>query len=515
MNERSYKFLFVIALVLCLTLAGALAYVMRVRTGAVPEEANIVVAKGPDATAQPSPMSLPAMGSSAAPLTPVQLSPQRLQAIGVTTAVAQMQAVSNRLQAPGNVEVNERRLAYVQTRFPGWIRKVLVNGSYQYVRRGQPMFTIYSPDLVSTLQEYILAKQNREIFNKDMHGTGSKESDWLLQAAADRLRQFNVPANEIARLEQTGTAEHDITIESPASGYVTELNALPNQYAQAEMKLYTIADLSSIWVYANVYQTDVGQLKPGTPATVTVDAYPARTFRGRIDQVLPQVDPVTRTVRVRFVFDNPGLALKPGMFVSVSIDVPLGRQLVIPASGILQTGTREIAFVDHGGGYLEPREVQTGPRLDDHVIVLKGLKAGDRIISSANFLVDSESQLQAAIGSFVPPPPEAGAAAAMNPPAQRAFIDFSTAPSPPRKGSNTLRVKLSSAEGKPITAAQVTVTFYMPAMAAMGMAAINKSATLADKGEGTYEGELDLSSGGSYQVTITAVQDGKTIASKQ
>ena len=325
-----------------------------------------------------------------------------------------MRTVSNQLQVPGNVDVNERRLAYVQTRFPGWIQKVLVNASYQYVHRGQPMFTIYSPDLVSTEQEYILAKQNQQTFAKDMHGTGARESDWLLQAAADRLRQFNVPASEIARLQQTGTVEHDITIESPASGFVTEFNALPNQYAQAEMKLYTIADLSSVWVYANVYQTDVGQLKPGTPATVTVDAYPGRNFRGRIDQILPQVDPATRTARVRFVFDNPGLLLKPGMFVNVSIGVPLGRQLVIPASGVLQTGTREIAFIDHGGGYLEPREIQTGPRLDDHVIVLKGLKAGDRIVSSANFLVDSEAQLQAAIGSFAPPPPGAGAAASMN-----------------------------------------------------------------------------------------------------
>jgi Cu(I)/Ag(I) efflux system membrane fusion protein/cobalt-zinc-cadmium efflux system membrane fusion protein len=515
-SQQIYKYAFVVALLVSLALAGALGYVLQARgeTGDR-DETDIVAAKGPDALGQASPATAAATNPPTPQLTPVQLSPQRLQAIGVTMAIAQMQTVSNQLQAPGNVDVNERGLAYVQTRFPGWIRKVLVNASYQYVRRGQPMFTIYSPDLVSTEQEYILAKQNQETFNKDMHGTGAKESDWLLQAAADRLRQFNVPAGEIARLEQTGTVEHDITIESPASGYVTEFNALPNQYAQAEMKLYTIADLSSVWVYANVYQTDVGQLKPGTPATVTVDAYPARNFRGRIDQILPQVDPATRTVRVRFVLANPGLALKPGMFVNVSIDVPLGRQLVIPASGVLQTGTREIAFVDHGGGYLEPREIQTGPRLDEHVIVLKGLKAGDRIVNSANFLVDSESQLQTAMGSFAPPPPGAGAAASMNPPAERVSIDFSTEPSPPRKGSNTLRVKLSSAEGKPITAAQVKVTFSMPAMPAMGMAAINKIATLVGKGDGRYEGALELPSGGSYQVTITAVQDGKTIASKQ
>jgi Cu(I)/Ag(I) efflux system membrane fusion protein/cobalt-zinc-cadmium efflux system membrane fusion protein len=514
MKEPLYKYAFVIAVMMCLALAGALGWVLQGRDVSTPEETEVVAAKKPDTPGQAVPATAPAV-NPAAQLTPVQLSPQRLQAIGVTTAVAEMQTVSNQLQVPGNVDVNERKLAYVQTRFPGWIQKVLVNASYQYVRRGQPMFTIYSPDLVSTEQEYILAKQNQQSFAQDVPGSGARESGWLLQAAADRLRQFNVPASEIARLEQTGKVEHDITIESPASGYVTQFNALPNQYAQAEMKLYTIADLSSVWVYANVYQTDVGQLKPGTPATVTVDAYPGRNFRGRIDQILPQVDPATRTVRVRLVFDNPGLLLKPGMFVNVNIAVPLGRQLVAPASAVLQTGSREIAFLDHGGGYLEPREIQTGPRLDDHVIVLHGLHAGDRIVSSANFLVDSEAQLQAVIGSFAPPPPGAGAAAAMNAPDEQAALDFRTEPSPPRKGNNTLRVKLTSVEGKPITAAQVTVTFYRPAMPAMGMVAIKKVATLSGKGDGIYEGSLELPSGGTYQVTVAAVNDGKTIGSKQ
>ena len=205
----------------------------------------------------------------------MQLSPQRLQAIGVTTAVVEERVVSNELRVPGNVEVNERQLAYVQTRFPGWIQKVFANASYQYVRKGQPLFTIYSQELVSTEQEYLLAKQNQQTFATDGHGTAAAKSEtgyW--SAAADRLRQFGVPASELARLERSGTAQHDITIESPASGYITEFNALPNQYAQAETKLYTIADLSSVWVYANVYQNDVGQLRPGTPATVTVDAYP-------------------------------------------------------------------------------------------------------------------------------------------------------------------------------------------------------------------------------------------------
>jgi Cu(I)/Ag(I) efflux system membrane fusion protein/cobalt-zinc-cadmium efflux system membrane fusion protein len=218
---------------------------------------------------------------------------------------------------------------------------------------------------------------------------------------------------------------------------------------------------------------------------------------------------------VRFVFSNPGLALKPGMFVNVSISVQLGRQLVIPASGALQSGTRVIAFLDHGNGYLEPREIEIGPRLDDHVVVLKGLKAGDKIVSSANFLVDSEAQLQAAIGSFTPPPPGAGEAASANGHAEEVSAEFTTAPSPPQRGNNTLRVKLTGTDKKPVSGAEVTVTFYMPAMPAMGMAAVKKTATLSDRGNGMYEGVLDLPIGGSYQVTITATRNGQTVAGKE
>ena len=513
--KNRYKQAFVLAVIACMAMAGALAYVLSKNDHRSPIESSIVAAKGPKISEAPSVNSNARAVETEPQLSPVHLSPQRLQAIGVTTATAEMRTITNDLRVPGNVDVNERQIAYVQTRFPGWIQKVFANATYQYVRKGQPLFTIYSQELVSTEQEYLLAKQNQQTFATDSHGTAAKERDWLLQAAAGRLRQFGVPASEIARLEKTGSEQHDVTIESPVSGYITDFNALPNQYTQAETKLYTIADLSTIWVNANVYQTDVGQLKPGTPATITVDAYPGRTFLGRIDQILPQVDPTTRTVKVRFVFSNPGIILKPGMFVNVSINVPLGRQLIIPSSAALQAGAREVAFIDHGGGYLEPREIELGPRLDDHIVVTKGLRAGDQVVSSANFLVDSEAQLQAAVGSFVPPPPGAGQAASMNMSTQEVMIDLSTTPSPPHKGSNSVRVKLAGADGKPISGAQVKVTFYVPAMPAMGMAAVNKMATLSDKGNGTYEGTVELPSGGSYQLTITAQRNDKMIASKQ
>jgi len=186
---------------------------------------------------------------------------------------------------------------------------------------------------------------------------------------------------------------------------------------------------------------------------------------------------------------------------------------VIPASGVLQSGTRQVVFVNRGDGYLEPRDVELGARNADDFIVLKGLKEGEEIVTSANFLIDSESQLQAALGSFVPPPPGAGSASATNAP--QANVELTTEPSPPRRGSNTIRVKLAERGGAPLPGAEVSVMFFMPAMPAMGMAAMRTPVILADKGNGVYEGTAQLDSGGTWQVTIVAKKNGQTVATKQ
>jgi Cu(I)/Ag(I) efflux system membrane fusion protein/cobalt-zinc-cadmium efflux system membrane fusion protein len=306
-----------------------------------------------------------------------------------------------------------------------------------------------------------------------------------------------------------------LTINSPVSGYITEYNALPNMYVEPSTRLYTVAELSRVWVYAQVFQDDVGRLKPGDPVEITVDAYPGRTFHGRIDQILPQVDLATRTVRVRLVVQNPGVKLKPGMYVNCDLKAPLGRRLAIPSSAVFQTGTRSLVFLYKGNGYLEPTEVTLGPQAGGYFVVLKGLKPRQQIVTSANFLIDSESQLQAAAGSFMPPPPGAGS----NSPSANASalgnIDFTTDPNPPRKGQNVFRVRLTDSKGGAISGAQVTARFYMAAMPAMGMASMNTVATLTDKGNGLYEGVGSLGSGGTWQATITAQKNGQTIASKQ
>ncbi|MGA8729427.1 MAG: FixH family protein [Terracidiphilus sp.] len=512
MKLYRYQLALAASVALCVLLAAALVYVLMLRGHSTPETSadDPVVASGPEMAVQAASVKTSPPAGADPALGPVQLSPQRLQEIGVTTATAELKDVSDDLTVPGNVDIDEERLSYVQTRFPGWIQSVFANATYQYVRKGQRLFTIYSPDVVSSEQEYLLARQNQAAFAQDAHGMAAHESGWLLQAAEERLRQFGVPAQAITDLEQSEKVQHDIAIESPVSGYIIERNALPNAYVQPDTKLYTIADLSTVWVDANVPQSDVGRLKPGDHAQVTVDAYPGRIFSGRIDQILPQVDQATRTVRVRVALRNLAVALKPGMYVNVALAAPMGRQLMIPASAVLQAGDRTIAFVDHGDGNLEPRVIQTGPQLDDSIVILNGLKAGEKVVSSANFLVDSEAQLQAALGSFAPP---TAAASAAN--ANQMHIDLSTQPSPPRKGANSVRVNLTGPDGKPVSGEQVSATFFMPAMPAMGMAAERAVTTLADKGDGRYEGTLQLPSGGTWQVTLSVQRGGQTFAAKQ
>jgi RND family efflux transporter MFP subunit len=510
---KTYRTGFLLALIGNIVLAVVLVGLWRHYRAAKPL-ADMEAKKDTSAEADSITDSMaPAPGATEAPLVPVQISPQRLQSIGVKTGKVERKLVADEIRTTGSVAVDERRLAYVQVRFSGYIQKVFADATYQYVRKGQPLFTIYSPDLVATEREYLVARQNQQrVAQSTVQGVAFGAAS-LLDAAAERLKQWGVPQKEITRLESTDQVQQELEVDSPASGYITERNALPSVAVQPEMRLYTVADLSTVWVQAQVFQNDLERIKIGAPAVLTLNTYPGRTFTGRVDFIYPQVDMDTRTAKVRVVFSNPGLQLKPGMFVNVSLKVPMGSQLVVPASGVLQSGTRAIAFVERSDGYIEPREVQLGTRVGDDFVVLKGLKADEQIVTSANFLIDSESQLQAALGSFVPPPPGAGAASTTSAP--QGNVELSSDPATPRKGNNVFRVKLTDPSGAPVVGAEVTVTFLMPAMPAMGMASMRTPVTFSDKGNGLYEGSGQLESGGTWQVTILAKKNGQPIATKQ
>ena len=451
------------------------------------------------------------------PLAPIRITPERRQLIGVKFATVVRRDVNDRLETTGNIEADERLQGYVQTRFAGWIEHVFANSTYQYVRRGQPLFTIYSPDLVSTENEYLLAIDARKRVSDSSIANVTTDASSLVDSAAERLKLWGVSPREIARLERERTVRRAVEIDSPMNGYIVERNALPNMYVQPDTRLFTITDLSKVWIYAAVFQNEIGKVRPGHRATVTVDAYPGTNFEGRADFIEPQIDPMTRTARVRCEFDNPKVQLLPGMFAHVALDLPMGEHTVIPDTAVLRTGTHNVAFIDRGDGYLTPVEIELGSHVGDDFIVLKGLSPGQQIVSSANFLIDSESQLQAAAGAFVPPPPGVGANAAGQAAevVPESSIEFTSDPNPLVRGHNKVMVTIRDSKGGPISGAQVRVSFYMAAMPAMGMAAMRAQGIAEDQGNGTYAASIELPSGGTWGLTITASKGGNPIGTKQ
>jgi len=510
-SNRNYKVAFLTLLVISIALAAALLW--QVRKSQHASAAGTTAAE--PAMNEAATPTAPASASVQPQLNPVQLTPERMQMIGVKLAKAEFRQVTDEIRATGTVEVDESRVAYVQTRFPGWLRKLYGDRTYQLVRKGEPLFTIYSPELVASQQEYLLARANVEKLRHSGLANVSSGAEQLLTSARERLRQWNLSDADIATLDAAEQPRSEYTFTSPVSGYVLERMALPNAYVQPEMRLYTVADLSSIWINAQVFQEDAGKLKPGDAAQITVDAYPGRAFRGRIEQILPQVDPATRTLRVRLSMPNPGLLLKPGMFVNVVLHGPGTRELVVPATAVLHSDTRDVVFVDRGGGIYDPRVVELGLRAIDKIAVRKGLSVGDVVVTSANFLIDSESQLQAATGAFTPPPPGAAGVAQPTTGQAQGTAELTTEPSPPHKGKNKLHVRLADANGATVAGAQISVRFFMAAMPAMGMAEMNVAADLRDEGGGNYSGEVELGSGGTWQVTITAQKSGQIVVTKR
>ena len=459
------------------------------------------------------PQVTPAQPQDDAKLAPILIPPARRQLIGLRFATVKQQDLVDTIRTTGTVETDERSMSYVQTRFSGWIRRVLADQTWQYVKQGQPIFTIYSPDLVSAENEYILgAQQAKSLSGSSVDGVADGAAQ-IVSASLDRLRLYGVPASEIRRLQRENKARDEIAIVAPSSGYIIDRQAFPNLYVEPSMRLFTLANISTVWVYGAVFQNQIAQIKPGDSVSATVDAYPGRDFPGKVDFIWPALDPATRTAKVRINLSNPDGALKVGMFVNLDLEQRFGRGLMVPDSSVLQTGLHNITFVDRGDGYLDPRELELGQHLSTGFVVRKGLVEGDRIVSSANFLVDSESQLQAALGAYAPPPP--GASAGGQAAAQTATMEMTTDPAPPQRGSNQVKVVLRDSFGTPIDDANVSIVFYMPAMPAMGMAAMRRAATASNAGQGVYRANINLDSGGGWQVSVSASKGGQQIATLQ
>ena len=329
----------------------------------------------------------------------VQVSPEKQQLIGVQYGTAEYESSSDTIRAAARVTLDETRVTKVQPRVEGWIAQVFADFTGKYVRKGDPLLTMYSPDALATEQEYLLALKAQHTMHSSMPGMAESTTN-LVASARRRLELWDIPAAQIDQIGRTGKSMEDITLLSPASGFVTERNAFDKQHVTPDTVLYTLADLSTVWVIADVFEYEAAGVRVGQSASMTLDYLPGRTFRGRVSYILPQVDAATRTLKVRIAFDNPGDALKPDMYGQVTLATGGARRLMVPRSAVLDSGDRQVVFLDRGNGNFEPRAVKTGQEAGDRIEILSGLTAGERIVVSGNFLIDSESQLKAAMNGM-------------------------------------------------------------------------------------------------------------------
>ncbi len=337
---------------------------------------------------------------SAGPLGTIQITPEKQQMIGMQFGVVEYTTAGESLRTVGKVAMDETRLVHVHSRLDGWVDRLYVDFTGASVHKGDPLLTLYSPEMLASQKEYLLALKARDVMRLGAIQGAVANSDTLIEASRRRLELYDLSKPQIEQLERTGEPIHATTVYSPASGFVVSRNSFPNLRVTPETELYTIADFSQVWIMADLFEADIPKVRIGQLAKVSVPGRPAGSFTARVDFIQPQLDPQTRTVKARLQASNAGGLLKPEMFVDVEFPLATTRQLTVPVDAVLDAGQRQTVFVDRGDGYLEPRQVEMGDRLGDRVVILSGLKAGERIVTSANFLIDSESQLKSAVAGM-------------------------------------------------------------------------------------------------------------------
>ena len=338
----------------------------------------------------------PQANASTLPPGTVAITREKQQLIGVEYGTVAYENISDSIHAAARVTLDETKIAKIQPRLEGWIDQLFVDFTGKYVKRGDPLLTIYSPEALATQQEYLLAMKAQHLMQDNPVHEMMASTENLVNAARKRLELWDITDTQIDQVARTGETIKNLTLESPISGFVMERNAFAKQRITPETVLYTIADLSTVWVIADVFEYEAANVRLNQPATMTLEYLPGRVFRGRVSNILPQVDPTTRTLKVRIQFDNPGYALKPDMYGQVELQTGGTRKLVVPQSAVLNSGERQVVFVDLGDGHFEPRAVQIGQQRQDRIEIVSGLKPGERIVTSGNFLIDSESQMKSA-----------------------------------------------------------------------------------------------------------------------
>jgi len=476
-------------------------------------------------------------GMSASPSGAVAIPAVMRQLIGVRSAPAGFAVLGQEIRAVGTVGYNERGLTQVTVKTSGWVREVFVDSIGRPVRKGDPLFTLYSPDLLATQDEYLLAvKMQGQLAASPLDEIKANAAS-LVANTRERLRLWDVTDAQMATLQRRGKSEPVLTVYAPSSGIVLKREALPGKYVEPGTTLYELADLSTVWISADIYESEVAAVTLNQPASVIFAAYPGETFRGAVSYIYSTLNTEARTVRVRVELPNPGpgLKLKPGMFGTVTLLTDAARMLVVPKEAVLDTGLRQLVFMDRGEGAYAPYPVKLGRRNQDSVEVLEGLKEGDRVVTSANFLLDAESKLTSAssmqammgrigMGDWQMRGAYEGKMEGMDMsdmkgmpmgdmkgpsgPETRKVAGFSlaltTVPEHPKAGNVLLNLKLTDQAGKPVTNAQVLFVYTMP------MPGMNDSKVTARHAkDGLYEGTVMFGMGGTWVVTVHATIPGQ------
>lgn len=330
----------------------------------------------------------------------VMISSTKQQLIGVRTAVVKRESLDRTIRAVAQVQMDETKIARVHVKIPGWVDQVYVDFVGQLVRKGQPLFSFYSPDLVATQNEYLIARRAEKDLGSSPFADVSRGSETLLEAARERLRLWDISDDQIKKLDETGQVSRTMTMYSPVDGFVMKREVYEKMYITADTELYELVDFSTVWVNAEIYEYEVPYVRVGQSARMTLSYFPGKNYAGKVVYINPTVDPTTRTVKVRLQFPNPDFQLKPDMFADVQLKIAYGTQTVVPQDAVLDSGSEQIVFVAMGNGYFEPRKVVLGSRLEDRIVILSGLKPGETIVTSGNFLIDSESRLKNAMGGM-------------------------------------------------------------------------------------------------------------------
>ena len=440
----------------------------------------------------------------------VTIDPRRQQLIGVKTVSVVRQTTDQTIRATGAVRYDETKQADVNVKIEGWIRDLYVDYTGQPVQLGQPLFTLYSPDLLNAQNEYLLALKTRDQMQQSTIADARDRADALVASARQRLLAWDLPADDLQKLDDTRRAVDAVTFRAPVSGFIVEKMAVKGLHVMPGQTLYKVSDISVVWVEADVYESELAAIRVGDAASVAVDAYPAEPFTGRVIYIYPYLDDKTRTNKVRVQLTNRSGRLKPGMYAHVEVKSRGRSGLVVPTNAVLDSGTEQVVFIAQGDGRFQPQHVKIGRRLGDSTEILEGLKEDEQVATGATFFLDSESQLRASLQGYEATAAPTGAAASAG-----TQITFRTVPDPPKTGDNQLEATVKDASGKPIDDAEVTVQFFMPAMPTMNMPAMRSEAKLAPAGDGVYRGSGQVMMAGRWDATVTVVRGGQRLGTKQ